>query len=118
MSLGTRLFTLLRGIAVGADQAGNRYYAEKPGGHGARRRKRWVLYAGAAEASEVPPDWHAWLHHTVAEPPSRVPLPAQPWEQEHRPNLTGTDAAYLPSGHLLAESRRPKATGDYEPWRP
>ncbi|MEX2650502.1 MAG: NADH:ubiquinone oxidoreductase subunit NDUFA12 [Alphaproteobacteria bacterium] len=118
MSLGTRLFTLLRGIAVGVDETGNRYYEEKPDGHGGRRRKRWVLYAGAAEASKVPPDWHAWLHYTVAEPPSRAPLPAQPWEKEHRPNLTGTDEAYLPTGHLLAGARRPKADGDYEPWRP
>jgi NADH:ubiquinone oxidoreductase subunit len=119
MSLGTKLFTLLRGVHVGSDAAGNRYYEEKAGDHDDRaRRKRWVLYQGEAEASKVPPEWHAWLHRTIAEPPSRAPLPTKPWEQEHRPNRTGTDNAYLPSGSLLSEAKRPKATGDYEPWRP
>jgi NADH:ubiquinone oxidoreductase subunit len=32
--------------------------------------------------------------------------------------MTGTPLAYRPPGSLLAEGKRPKATGDYEPWRP
>ena len=119
MSLGTRLFTFLRGTLVGTDAAGNRYYQEKTDAtEGASRRKRWVLYAGEAEASTVPPEWHAWLHRITDRPPSEAPLPAQAWEKPHEPNATGTESAYLPSGSLLAGAARPKATGDYEPWRP
>jgi NADH:ubiquinone oxidoreductase subunit len=117
MTLGTRLHTLLRGDLVGTDEFGNRYYQDRRTPE-TGRRGRWVLFRGAAEASKVPPDWHAWLHHTIAEPPSVTPLPAKPWEQPHRPNPTGTADAYRPAGHLLGRARRPKATGDYEAWRP
>jgi NADH:ubiquinone oxidoreductase subunit len=40
------------------------------------------------------------------------------WEKPHIPNLTGTPAAYRPPGSTLASGRRPKATGDYQPWTP
>ncbi|MSP81665.1 MAG: NADH:ubiquinone oxidoreductase subunit NDUFA12 [Alphaproteobacteria bacterium] len=118
MTLGTRLYTMLRGERVGEDSFGNRYYHEKNPDESGQRRKRWVLYKGAAEASKVPADWHAWLHHTIALPPSVAPLAAQPWEQPHRPNATGSPDAYLPRGHLHGTGQRPPATGDYEPWRP
>ena len=55
MTLGTRLYTWLRGEQVGADSAGNRYYRDKTGasrGDGLRE-KRWVMYNGDAEASRV-----------------------------------------------------------------
>jgi NADH:ubiquinone oxidoreductase subunit len=120
MSLGTRLFTFLRGELVGTDGAGNRYYQEKAGDHGegGGRRKRWVLYAGKPEASAVPPEWHAWLHRIVDRPPSEAPLPTQAWEKPHVPNLSGTESAMIPPGSLLADARRPRATGDYQAWRP
>ena len=57
MTFGTWLFTKMRGELVGTDDQGNRYYQDRrviPG----RRRKRWVIYNGEAEASRVPPDWH------------------------------------------------------------
>jgi len=116
-SVGTLLYTLLNGRHVGTDSFGNRYYVGRGERHGARQ-KRWVLYKGAAEASKVPPDWHAWLHHTIAAPPSEQPLAAKPWEKEHEANRTGTPQAYLPPGHVLAGGARRPATGDYQPWRP
>lgn len=116
-NFGTRLHTWLHGERVGEDEFGNRYFVLK-GEKVDRLRKRWVIYKGTAEASKVPPDWHAWLHRTINEPPSRVPLPTQSWEKEHLPNLTGTKAAYLPQGHVLRGGQRAPATGDYEAWRP
>ncbi len=117
MTLGTRLFTLMRGELVGTDSAGNKYYKDRrrPAG---RRERRWVIYNGAAEASTVTADWHGWLHHwtdvTGDERGSSKPA----WQKDHVPNLTGTEAAYRPPGHVLKEGRRDKATGDYEAWRP
>jgi NADH:ubiquinone oxidoreductase subunit len=32
--------------------------------------------------------------------------------------MTGTPAAYRPSGSTLASGRRPAATGDYQAWTP
>jgi NADH:ubiquinone oxidoreductase subunit len=115
-TIGTRLMTWWKGERVGQDQFGNIYYQEKAGAHKARRR-RWVIYKGRPEASKVPADWHAWLHHTVAEPP-RADAPHWTWEKPHLPNLTGTPHAYRPSGSLLEGGHRPQATGDYEAWRP
>lgn len=116
-SAGTLLYTWLCGRSVGTDEFGNRYFTERRRPKG-RPGKRWVLFAGRAEASNVPPGWHAWLLRNLDEPPSNRPLPTQRWEQTHQPNLTGTPAAYRPPGHTLSRGKRAPATGDYEPWRP
>lgn len=116
-TLGTRLFTLRHGRFVGADSAGNRYYEERRP-RADRPVRRWVTYNGEVEASRVPPEWHAWLHHTVAEPPTKEPLPEQPWEQPHRPNLTGTEAAYHPPGSLYRAGASAPERRAYEPWAP
>ena len=129
MSFGTRLFTWWRGEQVGSDRFGNRYFREKrkapamaiEGGVrrvSIARERRWVLYVGEAEASKVPPVWHAWLHHTIGPVPTGEAALGHAWQKEHVPNLTGTPEAYRPPGSLLAGGRRPPATGDYEPWRP
>lgn len=117
MTAGTRLYTLLSGERVGVDAEGNRYYRSRRPPPGGRRERRWVLYAGAAEASQVPPAWHAWLHHTTDEAPG-AGGGRWPWQKGHRPNRTGTGAAHRPPGHTLMGGVRARATGDYEPWRP
>jgi NADH:ubiquinone oxidoreductase subunit len=80
--------------------------------------RRWVIYNGYAEASRVPPSWHGWLHHTVDVAPTEENYTPREWEKPHVPNMTGTPAAYRPSGSTLASGRRPKATGDYQAWTP
>jgi NADH:ubiquinone oxidoreductase subunit len=110
-TLGTRVYTALVGRPVGSDEFGNRYYENRHG-------RRWVIYNGYAEASRVPPSWHGWLHHTVDVAPTEESYTAREWEKPHVPNMTGTPAAYRPSGSTLASGRRPKATGDYQPWTP
>jgi NADH:ubiquinone oxidoreductase subunit len=114
MTIGTWLFTKMRGELVGTDGDGNRYFVDKRTVVG-MRRKRWVIYNGVAEASRVPPEWHGWLHHTHDELPSRDPS-RKPWQKEHLPNLTGTDHAYHPPGHALSQGEKPKPP--YEAWRP
>ena len=116
-TIGTRLFTMFKGEFVGRDEFGNRYYREKKVLAG-RRERRWVLYGGDDEPSSVPPSWHGWLHHIVAETPAEKPFDVKSWEKPHQPNLTGTAAAYRPPGYILEGGRRDRATGDYEPWRP
>lgn len=111
-TFGTWLWTRLYGELVGEDEQGNRYYRSRDG------RRRWVIYNGEAEASRVPPDWHGWLHHTYDEPPTVKPLPRKPWEKPHRPNLTGTPAAYHPPGSIVVVHDKPGVPLDYEPWQP
>jgi NADH:ubiquinone oxidoreductase subunit len=117
MNIGTLITTWLFGELIGTDPFGNRYYRMRVGKRAGRER-RWVLYCGEAEASKVPPAWHAWLHHTIADAPKESDLTPYPWVAPHVPNPTGTDAAYRPPGHVLAANKRPPGTGDYEPWRP
>lgn len=117
MTLGTKLYTFFKGQLVGTDAAGNRYYQERRAPTD-RPRSRWVMYNGPEEASRVPPEWHAWLHRTIDEPPAEKKRPVKPWQKEHRANATGTAEAYRPPGSEYEGGHRAKATGDYEPWRP
>ncbi len=115
MNIGTRLFTWVKGHLVGTDSEGNKYFTERKAVAG-RRQRRWVIYKGAAEASKVPAEWHAWLHYTVDKP---LATPAEkPWIKAHLANKTGTQNAYLPPGHDRRGGVRPPATGDYEAWQP
>jgi NADH:ubiquinone oxidoreductase subunit len=114
MNIGTRIFTLLNGRVVGRDGNGNVYYEDKNLRDG--KRRRWVDYAGAPDASAVPPEWHAWLHYTTD-----APLPdtgKRPWQKPHRANPTGTAGSYRPAGHDYSGGQRAAATGDYEAWTP
>ena len=77
-----------------------------------------MIYNGYAEASKVSPDWHGWLHHTFADPPTVAPFQTRPWEKDHLPNLSGTIHAYKPAGAIARGGERQKATGDYEAWSP
>ena len=109
---GTAWFTFKKGVAVGDDEQGNKYYRERKG------PRRWVIYNGDIDASRIAPEWHRWLHYTSDEPPTEKPLPTKPWEKEHQPNLTGTAQAYFPPGSLNEAGIRSPATGDYEAWKP
>lgn len=102
---------------VGTDQLGNKYYSAKPR-KGYNRNRRWVIYKGEPEASNVPPEWHGWLHHQTDTVPDANSGYRRVWQKPHRPNLTGTDQAYRPPGHVLSGGQRDKATGDYEAWKP
>lgn len=115
MNIGTRLFTLLKGRSVGTDATGNVYYQERRPRPNMRSR-RWVIYARSPEASDVPPEWHAWLHYTTETP--LTDAPHRPWQKPYVPNLTGTAASYRPAGHDYRGGHRAAATGDYEFWTP
>ncbi len=109
-TLGTWLFTALKGRKVGEDAAGNVFYTSRNG------QRRWVIYNGEPEASRVSPDWHGWLHHTWDETPTVKPLAHKAWEQPHQVNLTGSAAAYAPSGSIRRAA--PADRADYEAWQP
>ncbi|WP_333587555.1 NADH:ubiquinone oxidoreductase subunit NDUFA12 [Phenylobacterium sp.] len=119
-TMGARFHIGRRGVLVGQDDYGNRYYEAKDDrdAYDAGRKRRWVIFSGYAEASKVPAEWHGWLHYTFDEPPTVAPLLRKPWEKDHRPNLTGTVHAYRPQGSLARGGERQKATGDYLPWTP
>lgn len=110
-TLGTRFYTWRYGARVGEDEFGNVYY-EGDGG------RRWVQYAGMAEASSIPPGWHGWMHKRTDVPPSKESYKPREWQKPHKPNATGTVDAYLPKGSIGNPHDRPRVSGDYEAWRP
>ena len=109
-TLNTQFFTWRKGVKVGEDDQGNRFYQSRDG------KRRWVIYDGEAEASRVSPEWHGWLHYTWDEPPTEAPPKRKPWEKPHEPNLTGTAAAYAPPGSI--RRAEPAERQDYEAWVP
>jgi NADH:ubiquinone oxidoreductase subunit len=114
-TIGT-LLSLRSATHVGDDALGNGYFTGKPLPDG--RERRFVRYAGANDASRVPPEWHGWLHHQYDGIPDATLPPARRWEREPKPNATGTAAAHRPAGALESGGRRAAATGDYEAWSP
>lgn len=111
-TMGTRLFTWRKGVFVGKDAAGNTYYTERGG------KRRWVIYNGEVDATAIPPGWHGWMHHRVDTPPTQETYNPRDWQVAHKPNMTGTAAAYRPQGSILTPESRPAATGDYDAWTP
>lgn len=111
-TLGTRLYLRRKGVFIGTDEFGNRYYREWKGA------RRWVIYNGLAEASRIPPGWHSWMHYRVDAPPNESTYVPKPWQKPHEPNLTGTAQAYRPPGSVLHAAPRTPGGPDYEPWRP
>ncbi len=115
---GTRWTIWRQGRAVGKDDLGNTYYEQRKGLGPLGQPRRWVVYSGLAEPSKVPSDWHGWLHYTIDQPPTQERYHPKPWQLRHIMNKTGTREAYRPVGSILSTAQRPKATGDYKPWRP
>lgn len=115
---GTRITVGRQGRFVGKDEYGNRYYIQRSGVGPLGVPRRWVIYERLAEPSQIPAEWHAWMHYTVDSPPNETSYVAKPWQLPHRMNMTGTDAAYRPTGSIVSKAERPKATGDYQAWRP
>ncbi|MGP1282417.1 MAG: NADH:ubiquinone oxidoreductase subunit NDUFA12 [Parasphingopyxis sp.] len=112
-TIGTALHSWRKGRFVAEDSAGNRYYESKKA-----PRRRWVIYAGGNDASNVPAEWHGWLHQTVEDVPDQSLPPAREWETPYTANMTGTGRAYRPAGALESGGRRAGASGDYEAWSP
>lgn len=124
MTITTKIYTAIFGELVGSDTFGNRYYRRRataydpPATDNRKKETRWVVYKGMAEPSKVPAEWHGWLHYTLEMPPTQQKPIHHPWQKPHQPNLTGTQGAYLPPGHVIKGARRAATTADYEAWRP
>ncbi len=116
------LSSYIGGSMVGRDGYGNEYYAVDEHAHlpfckpppppsgrtvfiitraAASRldRKRYVILKDHSEdPSNVPADWHGWLHYTHDDAPSTAgsKFHHPPWEARHQANLTGGDDRYVP----------------------
>ena len=109
-TLGTRIYTFLKGKKVGIDEKGNKFYV-----HRNNNKKRWIIYNGLMDASKVPALWHDWLHYRTDEIPNESDKNLN-WYKMHKENTTGNDDAYSPD---LSKNKDPKILKkNYEPWNP
>ena len=115
---GTRFTIWKQGRFIGEDEFGNRYYEQVRGHSPLDGPRRWVTYRKLSESSQIPADWHGWMHHTVKDPPTVARPAARSWQKPHLMNMTGTSQAYRPPGSILTPESRAKATGDYTAWKP
>jgi NADH:ubiquinone oxidoreductase subunit len=117
-TIGTSLWSARYGEHVGTDTYGNKYYRSAKLKTTQGYERRWIIYSGPNDASNVPAEWFGWLHHNHdGLPESHLP-PPRIWETEFTPNATGTATAYRPQGSLERGGKRARATGDYEAWSP
>ena len=111
-TFSTLLYTRRKGVFVGQDEQGNRYYRTADDSH------RWVIYNGQAEASRIPPGWHAWIHRRVDTPPTQDGYRPHAWEKPWRPNPTGGPEAEFPPGSLYRPRPAHVARPAVNAWRP
>eukprot|EP00127_Corallochytrium_limacisporum_P002232 Clim_evm20s109 gene=Clim_evmTU20s109 len=83
---------------IGTDQWGNKYYENPNESIG---KSRYVDYKQIGnvidcDASQVPAEWHRWLHYMTDDPPTAVPPPRPQWVNKFRENLSGTPEEYVP----------------------
>uniref|UniRef100_A0A023FWM0 NADH dehydrogenase [ubiquinone] 1 alpha subcomplex subunit 12 n=1 Tax=Amblyomma parvum TaxID=251391 RepID=A0A023FWM0_AMBPA len=92
-----RMDELRMGTLVGVDKLGNKYYEDNRFFFG---RNRWVEYADHYylnyDGSQVPAEWHGWLHYTTDLPPTKAPPLQYKWLAQHTENMSGTKDAYMP----------------------
>jgi|TARA_B100001245_G_C22791217_1_gene381667 NADH dehydrogenase len=89
-TFGTRIKTIFFGKLVGTDSYGNKYYESKIG-------KRWVIYSNEIDATKIPVEWYSWMHFIKNRIEKNHELKKYEWQKPHKPNLTGTEAAYYPN---------------------
>jgi len=116
MSILEMLHARLTARQIGQDRFGNTYYEARKTLPVYNRKRRYVITANGQDPTKVPPEWHAWLHHTTDAPLDETRR--LPWQKEHQPNLTGTPGAWRPKGHDYSGGQRRVTGGDYEAWTP
>ncbi|KAK4789392.1 hypothetical protein SAY86_020711 [Trapa natans] len=106
------------GTVVGVDKFGNKYYENTTVQYG---RHRWVEFAEKSRynASQVPPEWHGWLHHITDHTGDELlMLKPKRYGVEHRENFSGEgdEFIYHSKGHALNPGQRDWTR--YQPWQP
>jgi len=104
-TIGTFLNTLFFGKLVGTDDSKNKYYVDS-------NDRRWVIFNTEVEATKIPPEWHAWIHHLIKDVPTKAEFSKYEWQKDHQENKTGTKEAYSPNKYKV------QTKTDYESWRP
>jgi len=99
------------GKLIGIDKFGNKYFQAIDYKWLPNSRNRWVEYsAWDFDASQIPPEWHGWIHHSTDLTGDQVLKNFQhKWSGKHFQNLTATPSKYTPTNYLYSSDIRAKA---------
>ena len=112
-TVGTKLYTFLKGKKVGEDYLGNFYYESKD------QKNRWCIYSGQSEASRISPEWNSWLRFIS----NTLPVSnnnTYEWQKRFDGNTTGLDSAYKPGIIRVGSPKKDLENyhSDYKAWKP
>jgi len=97
------------GKLIGEDYLGNKYFENDRYFLG---RNRWVVYGNRFgwdyEGSQVPPEWHRWLHYMGDENPISQPPKRELWMTDHKENTTMDSADKWLVKQFICHHRRIK----------
>ncbi len=112
-TVGTNLYTFLKGKKVGEDHFGNSYYESKD------KKNRWCIYSNQSEASRISPEWNSWLRFISDSIPEGSDM-VYKWQKVFNGNLTGSEGAYKPSIVKVSSSNEDLNSyeSDYQAWKP
>lgn len=103
-----RFLCFFFGKCVGQDDHGNSYFEGRWVGPQGKPR-RWVSYGSKkTDPSNVPAQWHGWLHFTEMTPPRQSALDRFFWQKPHVAN------GIVKSVPTLAT----RSLRDYDSWKP
>ena len=112
-TVGTKLYTFLKGRKVGEDYLGNSYFESK------NLESRWCIYSNQSEASRISPEWNSWLRYISNTVPTSDNITYE-WQKRFDGNATGLGSAYKPSTIIAGRSKEELEhyQSDYKAWKP
>ena len=112
-TVGTKLYTFLKGRKVGEDYLGNSYFESK------NLESRWCIYRDQSEASKISPEWNSWLRYITNTVPTSDNITYE-WQKRFDGNATGLGSAYKPSITRVGRSKEDVEhyQSDYKAWKP
>ena len=90
-SIGTILYTLLKGKKVGQDNQGNKFFIHKK-----NKKKRWVLYKKQIDPTSLEIKWQIWLTENDKEKEIIINKTEFKWQKNEKTNATETLDSYHP----------------------
>ena len=112
-TVGTKLYTYLKGKKVGEDYFGNYFYESRD------KRNRRCIYSYQSDASKISPEWNSWLRFITNSCPTDEAMRYE-WQKRFIGNLTGLDGAYKPE--ILRANKKnedlDRYQSDYKAWKP
>tara|TARA_B100001057_G_scaffold54492_1_gene48375 strand:+ start:162 stop:533 length:372 start_codon:yes stop_codon:yes gene_type:complete len=109
-----KAYSILFAQKVGEDDYGNIYFVDKSKNPTNNfRERRWIIYNGSVEASKVPQEWNAWLHHVTKSIPKKTTRKPK-WFKKHLPNQTGTMNSIISKNKIIKD----KINNLYSTWKP